>query len=310
MKPLTHFRKIRILPLFSLGAIFALVTAAHAQNLYVSANAPGSHKIFEFTPSGVQSTYASGLTQPRGLAFDSIGNLFAAESVLPGDRLAIGRVLKFNLRNKVSTVGSAANFQFEGLATDATGNAYVMATDDNSPTQAGTIFKFTPSGERIVFGSVPGTTPGNEPQPNWGLAFDSAGNLYAADGGAQTIYKFAPNGARSVFAGPSAFDPSVYPVGLAFDSIGNLFVSTEALANFSGDDTILKFTPSGMKSTFATGLSFPRGLAFDGSGNLFVAEANAIPDGDILKFPPSGGPPTVFASGFGRPEFLTFGPPR
>jgi hypothetical protein len=65
-----------------------------------------------------------------------------------------------------------------------------------------------------------------------------------------------------------------------------------------------------MKSTFATGLTFPRGLAFDGSGNLFVAEANAIPDGAILKFPPGGGLPTVFASGFGRPEFLTFGPPR
>jgi hypothetical protein len=45
-------------------------------------------------------------------------------------------------------------------------------------------------------------------------------------------------------------------------------------------------------------------------GNLFVAEANAIPNGDILKFPPGGGSPTVFATGFGRPEFLTFGPPR
>ena len=66
----------------------------------------------------------------------------------------------------------------------------------------------------------------------------------------------------------------------------------------------------GVKSTFATGLTFPSGLAFDSSGNLFVAEANAIPDGDILKFPPDGGSLTVFASGFGRPEFLTFGPPR
>jgi glucose/arabinose dehydrogenase len=77
-----------------------------------------------------------------------------------------------------------------------------------------------------------------------------------------------------------------------------------------GNDTILKFTPNGMESAFATGLINPRGLAFDSSGNLFVAEANAIPDGDILKFPGGEGAPTVFASGFGRPEFLTFGPPR
>jgi len=312
MNPLTHFRKIRILRniFLSLSAIFALVTAAHAQNLYVSAQVPPSHAILQFTPDGTRSTYASGLLFPRGLAFDSIGNLFAAETVVP-DNHDIGRVLKFNLRNKASTDGSAANFFFEGLAVDAAGNAYVMATDDKSPTLAGTIFKFTPDGERIVFGSVPGTTGDNEPQPSWGLTFDSAGYLYAADGGAQTIYKFAPNGTRSVFVGPSAFDPSVYPVGLTFDSYGNLFVSTNAL---SGNDTILKFTPGGTKSIFATGLNFPRGLAFDSSGYLFVAEVSQ-PElnqpGDILKFPPGGGEPTVFASfSSGRPEFLTFGPPR
>jgi hypothetical protein len=309
MNPLTHFRKIRILPLLSLGAIFALVTAAHAQNLYVSANVPGgNHAIFEYTPTGTQSTYATGLDNPRGLAFDSIGNLFAAHNPEVDDH-DIGRVLKFNLRNKVSTVGSAAFFGFEGLATDIAGNAYVMATDDRSPTGVGTIFKFTPDGERIVFGSVPGTTPGNAGQANWGLAFDSAGNLYAADGGAQTIYKFAPNGTRTVFVGPSAFAAGEYPVGLAFDSSGNLFVSIETFTD-PGADSIVYFSPTRVKSTFATGLTFPRGLAFDSSGNLFVAEANAIPDGDILKFPPGGGSPTVFASGLGRPEFLTFGHPR
>ena len=42
MKPLTHFKKTKILRniFLSLGAIFALVTAAHAQNLYVSAQRP------------------------------------------------------------------------------------------------------------------------------------------------------------------------------------------------------------------------------------------------------------------------------
>src|SRR5215469_15044419 len=169
----------------SLSAIVALAITAHAQNLYVSANAPGSHKIFEFTPDGTQSIYASGLDNPRGLAFDSIGNLFAT-TAHEADGIEIGKVLKFNLRNHVSTAGSAAKFFFEGLAMDIAGNAYVMANDDTSPTGASTIFKLTPSGDRIVFGSLP--TQG------WGLAFDSAGNLYAADGDAQTIYEFAPNG--------------------------------------------------------------------------------------------------------------------
>ena len=306
MNPLTQFKNIRILPLLSFGATFALVTATHAQNLYVSAHRPqsdGGHAILEFTPSGTQSTYASGLLFPRGLAFDSIGNLFAAETVAPGDRdLLIGRVLKFNLRNHVSTVGSAVRFFFEGLAVDIAGNAYVMANDQTSPTGASTIFKFTPDGERIVFGSVP--------SQGWGLAFDSAGNLYAADGGAQTIYKFAPNRARTVFVGPSAFAPGESPVGLAFDSSGNLFVSIETFTD-PGADSIVYFSPTGVKSPFATGLTTPRGLAFDGSGNLFVAEASGefLP-GDILKFPSGGGMPEVFASGFFRPQFLTFGPPR
>jgi sugar lactone lactonase YvrE len=305
MNPLTHFKKIRILPLLSLGAIFALVTAAHAQNLYVSTQGrPSGHAILQFTPDGAHSTYASGLLFPRGLAFDSIGNLFAAETVVPGGRLDIGRVLKFNPRNHVSTVGSAANFFFEGLAVDIAGNAYVMANDDNSPTAASTIFKFTPDGERIVFGSVP--------SQGWGLAFDSAGNLYAAEGGAglsgdRTIFKFAPDGTRTVFAGPDAFPEGVFPIGLAFDSSGNLFVSTECFCD-PGSDTILKFT-DGVPSTFARGLTFPRGLAFDSSGNLFVAEAIFEQHGDILEFFPDG-THTVFASGFGRPQFLTFGPPR
>ena len=86
---------------------------------------------------------------------------------------------KYNPRNHVSNVGRDAKFfEFEGLAIDITGNAYVMATDDTSPTAAGTIYKFTPDGKRIVFGSVPGTPDATE--ANWGLAFDSAGNLYAA----------------------------------------------------------------------------------------------------------------------------------
>ena len=120
------------------------------------------------------------------------------------------------------------------------------------------------------------------------------GNLYAAAGDDQTIYKFAPDGTRTVFVGPSAFGDSA-PVDLTFDSAGNLFVSTEG---DPGNDTILEFTPDGMESTFATGLTNPRGLAFDGSGYLFAAESNPAPDGDILKFAPGGGAPTVFASGW------------
>jgi sugar lactone lactonase YvrE len=316
MNPLTQFKKILILPLLSLGAIFALAITAHAQNLYVSAQVPPSHAILEFTTSGpsggTPTTFASGLSFPRGLAFDSIGNLFAANNPAP-DNIEIGRVLKFNLLNHVSTVGSAAKFFFQGLAIDTAGNAYVMATGQTSST--GTIFKFTPSGERTVFGTVPGVP--NPVVSNGGLAFDSTGNLYATASGAQTIYKFAPDGTRSVFVGgPSAFQPGENPFGLAFDKSGNLFVSIETFSGPGADSIVYFTTPGGVRNPFATGLTTPRGLAFDTSGNLFVAEVNQTElnqPGDILEFPAplSGDSHKVFFSfSHGRPEFLTFGPPR
>jgi hypothetical protein len=306
--------KIFLSIFLSLGAIFALAITAHAQNLYATVLRP--FEILEYTPSGVQSTYATGLSAPRGVAFDSIGNLFAAETVnFEHTGNGIGKVLKYNLNNHVSTFGTVSiggeDIFLEGLATDIAGNAYVLATNSNDLTGPGTIFEFTPSGERIVFGSFPGVP--DSQAAVFGLVFDSTGNLYAAAAGAQTIYKFAPNGARSLFVGPSAFVAGHYPFGLAFDGSGNLFVSTDCFAPdlcAPGSDTILKFTPSAVESTFATGLTNPRGLAFDSSGNLFVAESNTAPDGDILKYPPGGGSPTVFAPGLNRPQFLTFGPPR
>ena len=168
-------------------------------------------------------------------------------------------------------------------------------------TNTSTIFEFTPGGTRSVFGTLPGL--------GFGLAFDSAGNLFAADTSDQTIVKFTPGGTSSVFAGPSAFTSISGPAGLAFNSAGNLFVSTDS--NGLEPDTIREFTPGGMESTFATGLTIPRGLAFDSSGNLYVSEIGIPAPGDILKFTP-GGTESTFASGIGTrdnhgPEFLAIG---
>ena len=280
-----------------LVAVLAPITAHAQNNLYVSINGNGSNSggsIFEYTLAGTQTTFASGLSRPRGLAFDGIGNFFVATTFdTPGDGFH-GRILKFTPRGKVSTLGNAAHNFSEGVATDSAGNVFAMAQNEN--TDVGTIFKFAPDGTRTTFGSTPGA--------GFDLAFDSAGNLFAADAGSQTIFKFTPNGTRTVFAGPSAFTSDQFPQGLAFDSAGNLFVST---AGNGGSDAILKFTPGGIESTFVTDLRNPRDVAFDTLGNLFVVEF--LPVGDILKITPDG-TETVFATGLIRPQFLTFGPAR
>src|SRR5438094_304763 len=116
---------------------------------------------------------------------------------------------------------------------------YVANSGDN------TIEKFTSGGAGSVFSS----SGLNQP---YGLAFDSAGNLYAATS-FNTIVRFTPSGVRSVFASSGLNEP----VGLAFDSAGNLYA-----ANY-GDNTIERFTPGGVGSVFAnSGLNRPMFLAF------------------------------------------------
>jgi sugar lactone lactonase YvrE len=186
-----------------------------------------------------------------------------------------------------------AGFFAQGVAIDRSDNVFVMVSN----LHVSMIYRFTPDGARSRFAIIPGAGTSTQ---GFDLAFDSMGNLFAADASAATIYNFAPDGTRRVFVGPEAFtDLEVGPIGLAFDHFGNLFVSTEVFP-FT-DDRILKFTPSGVKSTFATGLHSPRGLAFDSAGNLFVAEIPPFATGDILRFTPDG-MRTVFASGIGRPE--------
>src|SRR5213080_856521 len=70
----------------------------------------------------------------------------------------------------------------------------------------------------------------------------------------------------------------------------------------AGSNTIFEITPDGTKSTFASGLSGPVGLAFDSSGNLFEADQFS---GEIFEFAPDGTKST-FASGLGGPVGLAF----
>lgn len=289
---------VRLLPTRETALLAACVWAVacgtiHAQvAVFASVNGPGS--ILQYTPAGKQSTFFMGLIRPRGMAFDSTGNLYVATNPIVAG-LFQGTILLLTPGGGETTLGAAdPNFFIEGLATDSQGNVFAAAPDQTDPNLASTIYKFTPAGLRTTFGSIPGEA--------FGLAFDTAGNLYIGDSIFQFIYKFTPNGTRSVFVGPSAFSSTQFPAGLAFDKFGNLFVSTE---DSNGDnlpgDAILKFTSNATESTFASGLLYPRGIAFDSAGNLFVAEVPSDVPGDILKFNPAG-KKSVLASSIGGPN--------
>jgi sugar lactone lactonase YvrE len=118
-----------------------------------------------------------------------------------------------------------------------------------------------------------------------GLAFDAAGNLYAADPSRHSVFKYMADGTKSSFATELR-----YPLGLCFDHEGNLFVSDGSAIDVENHRSIVKFTPDGKRSTFATGISSV-GMAFDRSGNLFVSHGDSI-----FKFTQKGGKSTFVTS--------------
>ena len=268
---------LRLAPTLVVAAVFILSVAAQLTyaspgDLFVSD--VGSGNIYEFTPGGTRSTFASGLIEPKGLAFDSADNLFVTAD--------FGNIYEFTPGGTRSTFASGLGLSYSGLAFNSAGNLF-EADPDKMPT-FGIINEFTPDGTRSTFAS--GLNP-------VGLAFNSAGNLFVTDRFSGNIYEFTPGGTRSTFASGLAG-----PYGLAFNSAGNLFESD------AGSGNIYEFTPGGTRSTFASGLNNPEGLAFNSAGNLFEADSGS---GNIYEFTP-GGTRSIFASGLNRPDFLAFEP--
>jgi len=107
--------------------------------------------------------------------------------------------------------------------------------------------------------------------PN-GLAFDSAGNLYATSYLGNKIHKFTPNGVGSIFSSNVLLSR---PFGVAFDSAGNLYATS------SSNDVIVRFPPSPGFSIFADssdGLNDPLFMALTDNAGVPLKLANQVPE--------------------------------
>jgi len=276
-------------------------------NLYV-AESPYIRKV---TPQGEVSTFAGTESSvadgpgseaefewPSGLAIDTAGNLYVADSESNRIRKVTpeGEVSTLALREKresgyADDTESAA--EFDGptdIAIDKAGNLYVTDKWNNR------IRKVTPQGEVSTFAGSgrEGYADGKGSvakfmQPS-GIAIDAAGNLYVADTRNNCIRKVTPKGEVSTFVGNSAWKGHrgyayglFQPSSLAIDASDNLYVADE------GANLILKITPKGKISTFADNNAVrrgyadgkgsaakfdePSGLAIDAAGNLYVADS-------------------------------------
>lgn len=143
-----------------------------------------------------------------------------------------------------------------------------------------------------------------------GVAVDSAGTIYVADGGDHTIRRVTAGGVVTTFAGTSGQAGSndgtgtgarfTYPFALAVDATGNLYVTDV------GDHTVRKVSAAGVVTTVAgsagttgsldgtgTAARFnnPQGIAVDAAGNIYVSDTG---NSTIRKIS-TGGVVTTFA---------------
>jgi sugar lactone lactonase YvrE len=176
------------------------------------------------------------------------------------------------------------------VAVDGAGNLYVADTGNHVirvVTAAGV--SSTLAGTVGVKGSADGLGANASFNQPWGIALDSAGNLYVSDYGSSTIRKVTQAGQVTTLAGTAGAVGSVnntganarffHPMGLAVDSATNIYVADY------GNHLIRKITPPNVVSTLAgtagefgsadgpNGLFYePESVAVDQAGNVYVAD--------------------------------------
>jgi sugar lactone lactonase YvrE len=190
------------------------------------------------------SVYASGLNAALGITFDTFNNLYIANS---GDN----NIIKVDTSGIKTVFDTSYNYP-ENLVFDTSGYLYVMDSTD-------TIYKLDTSGNKTTFIT-------NLNAHYLGLAIDAFNNLYYTNTD-NKIYKIDTSGITTVF-----IDDQVslnYPVGLSFDSPGNLYVSNYN-TNF-----VCKYDSSGIL-TDASFVSLPVdayafNVSVDKADNIYIS---------------------------------------
>jgi sugar lactone lactonase YvrE len=297
------------------------VTSAVAMLMVSAAAAPTSYTFVTLAGVAHGSRDGTGVAArfwwPNGVAVDSVGNVYVADSGNHTIRKSTPTGVVTTLagsagqQGTVDGTGAAARFSYPRYVTvDAAGNVYVA----DGPR---TIRKVTPvgvvttlAGAAYQTGSTDGLGSAARFTEPHGVAVDGTGNVFVAD--VATIRKVTPAGVVSTLAGSAGQHGStdgtgsaarfVSLYGVTVDSVGNLYLTDDA------DCTIRKVTAAGVVSTLAgsagqrgsadgTGsaarFSAPDGVTVDTAGNLYVTDTGMH---TIRKVTPAGAVSTLAGS--------------
>ena len=251
-----------------------------------------------FTGDNGPATSAE-LNLPEGLAVDSAGNLYIADTYNERIRKVSNGVITTVAGNGTAgfsgdnaSATSAQLWYPAGLAVDSSGDLYIADLFNGRIRKVSNGVITTIAGGGLVLGDNGPATSAELNAPT-GLALDSAANLYIADESDNRVRKVS-NGVITTVAGtgregfsgdtgPATSAQLNAPEGVAVDSAGSLFVA-DALNNrirkvtngvittvagsgtqgFSGDNGL---------ATSAE-LNYPSGVAVDSAGNLYLADSS------------------------------------
>ena len=279
-----------------------------------------------FSGDGGPATNAM-LSFPSSVAVDGTGNLFIRDE----ENLRVRRVAPDGTITTVaptlSRTDPGGSYPAAGLAVDGIGNLFIGETDRvRRLASDGTITTVAGGGTLAVSAADGGQATNALLTRVGGIATDAAGNLYIAEPGAFRVRKVTPDGIITTFAGigvdgtsgdggPAIRAPLAWPIGVAVDGAGNVFIAL-------GANQIREVTPDGLIFTLAgngkpccSGDGGPataaalavNAIATDSVGDLFVSEAvlqgirEITPDGVINTIAGCGGPCPSQYSGDGGP---------
>lgn len=243
------------------------------------------------------------LNQPGGIAIDSAGNVYIAD-------FANYRVRKVDTAGVITTVAGTGTPGYSGdggpataaelngpigVAVDAGGNLYIAEYYSSCIRKVditGTITTVAGTGAPGYSGDggAANTAALNYPT---GVAVDSAGNVYIADGSNSRIRKVDPQGIITTFAGTGAFGfsgdggPATDavldgPNGVAVDNAGKVYIADTynnriRVVGVSGTITTVAgtgtagYSGDGGEATAAK-LNTPTGLIPDSMGDIYIAD--------------------------------------